>query len=164
MFGFYYPIVPFVLSIMTGKFYVKLMTKSKQHLIEAELEKDKKNIEKEKMERVAQEERRVQWHSSRKYGYSRYQKIINKAIEEKILLYEYFRREYPPDWEYRTTVVRDRDGNCCRKCGRKGILHVHHIKPVKDGGLHFLDNLISLCINCHLREHERTSFSIRKNL
>lgn len=33
--------------------------------------------------------------------------------------------------------------------------HVHHIKPLKEGGTNDEENLMSLCISCHSRIHKR---------
>jgi len=133
-------------------------------------------IDQVEKEKIQQAEREVNWHLS-KSKYSRYQKIINKAQKNGIQLYEYFLGEYPPDWEYRSKIVRERDDNRCRKCGKKGVLHVHHIDLVKNGGVsvgwgpfrikrggnHFLDNLITLCLGCHLKEHPYLLEKIREN-
>ncbi len=81
--------------------------------------------------------------------------ICNKISKDNILLHEYCFYEYPPDWERRAQEARVRDNyTCCnRKCGSKSELHIHHKIPVKKGGDHFLDNLITLCGKCHLKEH-----------
>lgn len=36
-----------------------------------------------------------------------------------------------------------------------GKLNVHHIVPVKDGGGNEPSNLITLCIECHMKRHRR---------
>ena len=51
------------------------------------------------------------------------------------------------------TVVRNRDHNCCRKCGRQDSLHVHHIFAAFDGGSNDLENLSTLCASCHQEWH-----------
>jgi hypothetical protein len=78
--------------------------------------------------------------------------VIN---DTHILLYEYYLYEYPPDWEMRCKLVKKRDGYACTKCHRTGgsELLVHHIVPVNRGGLHFLWNLVTLCIDCHNEQH-----------
>jgi hypothetical protein len=46
-----------------------------------------------------------------------------------------------------------RDGYTCRKCGLKPesptVLEAAHIKAIAAGGVHSLDNIITLCANCH---------------
>jgi len=69
---------------------------------------------------------------------------------------------YPSDWKKRRAKVFKRDGNECQGCGitnRKAErvqergLHVHHIKPISEGGTHRIDNLIALCEECHIATH-----------
>jgi len=83
----------------------------------------------------------------------RYIEIMNHANEKGIPLWEYYVNGYPPDWEFRTTKVKERDGCCCQNCGRTEHLQVHHKKPVGGGGTHHLFNLISLCRSCHVKQH-----------
>ena len=44
--------------------------------------------------------------------------------------------------------VFDRDV-CCTSCGSLEDLHAHHVDAVKDGGLPVLENLTTLCEECH---------------
>jgi hypothetical protein len=44
--------------------------------------------------------------------------------------------------------VRERD-EICQKCGSETNLEVHHIIPLCDGGNNDMDNLITLCHQCH---------------
>ena len=43
----------------------------------------------------------------------------------------------------------------CEQCLKEGrmvpVEEVHHIKPIKDGGTHRFDNLMSLCQSCHTK-------------
>ena len=55
-------------------------------------------------------------------------------------------------------AVLERDGWRCADCGRGGVLEVHHVVHVEDGGTDALDNLVALCPPCHGdRHHVRTS-------
>lgn len=77
--------------------------------------------------------------------------IINTAISRKSpLLNEYFLYGYPPDWEERCKVVKERDGGKCAvaACGQTSALIVQHRKPVRRGGLHYLENLLTRCEKC----------------
>lgn len=48
-------------------------------------------------------------------------------------------------------AVRKRDNLTCQKCGRReGELHVHHIKPLDEGGADTVENCLLLCRSCHL--------------
>lgn len=66
---------------------------------------------------------------------------------------------YPPDWVKRRRKVIKRDGGICNECGYEaepadGVsLHVHHVKPISEGGGHSLENLITLCEDCHIETH-----------
>jgi 5-methylcytosine-specific restriction endonuclease McrA len=61
--------------------------------------------------------------------------------------------------------VYERDNFTCRDCGLKGSpgkgegsVQAFHLKPIRDGGEHTLDNLLTLCYACR-RHRER----LRKN-
>ena len=68
--------------------------------------------------------------------------------------------EYPINWNRLRFVVFKRDNFICQICGRRcrfGVPglepHCHHIKPVSLGGSHTLNNLITVCEDCHRRIH-----------
>ena len=57
--------------------------------------------------------------------------------------------------DLRTLVLR-RDNYTCKRCGKKfppENLHVHHIIPKKIGGTDALENLETLCEDCHRFRH-----------
>ncbi|MGQ9554912.1 MAG: HNH endonuclease [Anaerolineae bacterium] len=54
----------------------------------------------------------------------------------------------------REQVLR-RDHYRCQRCGKRMNLHVHHKKPVSRGGKDELSNLITLCDECHAKQHPR---------
>lgn len=82
--------------------------------------------------------------------------------------------KYPPDWKFRSSEVRKRDGNCCKVagCPNIGLKHVHHLVSIRNGGNHALSNLITLCEFHHalMPEHleaigqnlENARFSVRR--
>lgn len=58
-------------------------------------------------------------------------------------------------WHRRKNAAKKRDGF---KCSRPGCdctegLTVHHKTPVCEGGSNDLDNLLTLCYDCHLIFH-----------
>ena len=65
------------------------------------------------------------------------------------------------DWKYISQWIFARDGYACTKCGARNrgwrSLHVHHIKPwATHPELRFdLDNLTTLCRDCHHAAHRR---------
>lgn len=66
---------------------------------------------------------------------------------------------YPPDWKDRKKKVYQRDDYICQQCGARGgrngthELHAHHKVPKSKGGSHDLDNLVTLCKECHENKH-----------
>lgn len=62
------------------------------------------------------------------------------------------------DQDEREFIV-NRDGHRCGKCGifndSFGVMQVHHIIPVSEGGTDVRSNLITLCKWCHADIHER---------
>ena len=64
---------------------------------------------------------------------------------------------YPPFWKYLRSVVISRDSNRCQVtgCPSRLELHVHHMRPVAEGGAHSPDNLVSLCDFHHALEPEK---------
>jgi len=60
-------------------------------------------------------------------------------------------------WKYRDWGVNAflRDGCQCAICHESDFrtLVIHHIVPLKDGGTTHDSNLITLCRNCHVRQH-----------
>lgn len=59
--------------------------------------------------------------------------------------------------EYKDLIVSifKRDSWKCRFCKVKTNLHAHHIKYRSQGGDDSIDNLITLCENCHKAIHNR---------
>lgn len=66
---------------------------------------------------------------------------------------------YPHDWRDRRIQVLKRDDKTCTECEYRHTpdvgkpLHVHHVVPISDGGGHSLDNLVTLCEDCHSNAH-----------
>lgn len=52
----------------------------------------------------------------------------------------------------RKRILKTR-GKRCERCGRTGYVELHHIVPIKEGGIHDDDNLILLCDRCHREAH-----------
>lgn len=47
--------------------------------------------------------------------------------------------------------VLERDGWRCQECGSMENLHIHHMKPRSQLGSDTMDNLMTLCANCHAK-------------
>lgn len=89
-------------------------------------------------------------------------------------------------WDSIRNECFNRDNRTCRRCGQphyqnffdysdrtgekiRGMsletrLHAHHIRPIKDGGDNTLDNLITLCEDCHKKEHSSIGNTKRKHV
>ncbi|KKK90226.1 hypothetical protein LCGC14_2725240 [marine sediment metagenome] len=54
--------------------------------------------------------------------------------------------------------IFERDNFTCQKCGNQGDknndLNAHHIIPLYKGGPHKVENIITLCVDCHRKEHK----------
>lgn len=57
-------------------------------------------------------------------------------------------------WNWLKKQVKERDNFECKICGYEKKLEVHHIKPWKDRGKHEMNNLITLCHDCHWKMHK----------
>lgn len=63
-------------------------------------------------------------------------------------------------WHELRLVAMERDGYLCVECAKKGLTVgaqiVHHIRPIRSGGDPWeLDNLESLCRDCHKEKHRK---------
>lgn len=73
------------------------------------------------------------------------------------------------DWAIIRRKVYKRDDYICQKCGVKciskqsytsattdQIIQCHHIKPYESPADNEMDNLVTLCLKCHLQTHNKT--------
>ena len=61
----------------------------------------------------------------------------------------------PRRWERVRRAAFRRDGYRCTACGRAARLEGHHEPPLRDGADPYeVDGIVSLCRDCHIREHE----------
>ena len=64
-------------------------------------------------------------------------------------------------WAQQRFKAKQRDEFLCQECGvfvghnSSVTAHVHHITPVSEGGSHKLENLVTLCADCHSETHRR---------
>ena len=55
-----------------------------------------------------------------------------------------------PRWRHLARQAKERDNYQCRACGRFAErLEVDHVIPMHSGGEHHIDNLQTLCRDCH---------------
>jgi predicted HNH restriction endonuclease len=83
-------------------------------------------------------------------------KIIDEITEKRKKKREKNRvkNEYERQFNVNRQIVLVLDNNECRECGSKEKLHVHHIKERCKGGTNDINNLITLCNNCHKEKHK----------
>ena len=62
-------------------------------------------------------------------------------------------------WQGLRRATFERDGYRCVRCGKAGALECHHRIHMDDGGSNDLDNLETLCRDCHIRHHRREVIS-----
>lgn len=55
-------------------------------------------------------------------------------------------------YQKRRLEVYERDGGLCVLCGRQGA-HIHHIVFRSQGGTDDMENLVTLCGECHDHAH-----------
>lgn len=58
------------------------------------------------------------------------------------------------NWSKIRREVLERDKHKCKKCGNRENLHVHHKTPIAQGGKNEMRNLVTLCRECHAKEHD----------
>lgn len=66
---------------------------------------------------------------------------------------------YSKDWKSLSEKIKKRDNWECQRCGSMGgpegdsTLHAHHILPKSKGGEDWIENLITVCHECHEQIH-----------
>ena len=56
-------------------------------------------------------------------------------------------------WARKRARAIARDGGVCTECGRRGVLHVHHLS-YEFFGREPMEDLVTLCEQCHRDIHE----------
>jgi hypothetical protein len=72
--------------------------------------------------------------------------------------YDFWKNNIRPffiSWSVIRNDVIERDGGKCVICGSKEILEVHHIRPIKSKGNNTMENLQTLCEDCHNMKHSK---------
>ncbi len=97
----------------------------------------------------------IKYCSRKCYYNSKKGKIVNQMFGENNPNWNSnkYSRTYPS--HYLKEEVKKRDGQKCYICGSIENLHVHHLKNFKDVREHKIDNLLTLCKDCHWNVHRR---------
>jgi hypothetical protein len=64
-------------------------------------------------------------------------------------------QKWERNWRNAREEALARAGHRCTWCGAREDLHVHHKKPVSEGGTDAQSNLTVLCASCHRLAHKR---------
>lgn len=75
--------------------------------------------------------------------------LIKGWRKEQIIDNASARNRYIPQKLY----IKLKQEKRCRICNKKGILQIHHILPVREGGPNSKTNLIVVCKDCHSKIH-----------
>lgn len=71
---------------------------------------------------------------------------------------------YPNNWKEVAHNIRELDNFTCVSCSATNVeLHVHHIVYASNFGTHQRSNLVTLCRECHEKEHKRV-FDFGENM
>lgn len=87
---------------------------------------------------------------------------IKRGADEKKALAKKSKKLYTEDWDTIRKKVYQRDGYRCQMCGKNGVIHAHHIVPLKISKNNSLSNLVSLCPKCH-KKIEEVGFTVLQN-
>jgi hypothetical protein len=92
-------------------------------------------------------------HQSSEDYLARADSIVVPGAQVSVLPLGGRRRKRLPSQVLQALVARS--AGCCECCSQRGLLHIHHIRPLSRGGTNELENLRLLCSNCHSREHDQ---------
>ena len=59
-------------------------------------------------------------------------------------------------------AILERDNYQCQKCGSREDPRVHHITYASNGGTDDLENLTTLCLNCHTDIHQPDGWNAKR--
>ena len=59
------------------------------------------------------------------------------------------------NWQLVSRQALERDNWRCQKCGKRQNLDVHHVRYRSHGRVDKLENLITLCVACHEKQHTK---------
>jgi 5-methylcytosine-specific restriction endonuclease McrA len=83
-----------------------------------------------------------------------YREEVIKTTGKKKRKYNADREMYRKQFKQNRLIVLVLDGQKCRECGSTNRLHVHHIIEKCKGGTNDINNLITLCNDCHKEKHK----------
>jgi hypothetical protein len=89
------------------------------------------------------------WNQGRNWSPEVRKKISKSLLKDRTPAESY----YGPGWRQQRTARLQRDGFACQHCGATENLHVHHWEPYRFSFDNSLENLVTLCADCHRDVH-----------
>ncbi len=89
------------------------------------------------------------WNQGRNWSPEVREKISKSLLKDRIHAESY----YGPEWRQQRTSCLQRDGFACQHCAATENLHVHHWEPYRFSFDNSLENLVTLCADCHRDVH-----------
>ena len=89
------------------------------------------------------------WNKGRKWSAEARQKISRSLLNGR----DPSPGSYGPEFRFQRTSCLQRDDYTCQQCGSKERLEVHHWEPYRFSFDNSLENLVTLCADCHDEMH-----------
>jgi 5-methylcytosine-specific restriction endonuclease McrA len=89
------------------------------------------------------------WNKNRSWSAEVRNKISKSLLKGRTPAESY----YGPEWRQQRTACLQRDGFACQQCEATENLHVHHWEPYRFSFDNSLENLVTLCAECHRDVH-----------
>lgn len=91
----------------------------------------------------------IHWNQGRNWSAEVRNKLSESLLKGRIPAESY----YGPKWKQQRTACLQRDGFACQNCAATENLHVHHWEPYRFSFDNSLENLATLCADCHRDVH-----------
>ena len=89
------------------------------------------------------------WNKGNNTAYETRMKISKTLRKNKMKTFF----SYGSDWNMQRTSCLQRDNYTCQQCGSKEKIEVHHWEPYRFCYDNSLENLVTLCFDCHKDKH-----------
>jgi hypothetical protein len=116
------------------------------------------NLPEEKREKLSKTRKRkfqngelTHWNQGKHHSLKTRKKISQSLLKG----HERFDNYYGKDWIIQRTSCLQRDNYMCQSCSSKEKLEVHHWEPYRFSYNNSLENLVTLCRECHNQIHNQ---------
>lgn len=110
---------------------------------------DRKRYLSEKRKEVYASGSMIHWNTGRQWSVEVRGKISSTLLSGR----DPAPSNYGSDWRIQRTSCLQRDGYKCQQCGGDDDIEVHHWEPYRFSLDNSLDNLVTLCADCHRSIH-----------